>query len=132
MKSLAAAYIPKTMGIVAENGAYIKAFLGNGCQLSVKVAFTELRGGAHGAMGNNGYELYGDKGVLRSFPTMTQLSGHPDEFYPIQLLLDDFSGTFKQMIPPQEDIKNIYQRLLTTHARSIIEGTPPDRWRCTP
>lgn len=61
MKSLAAAYIPKTMDIVAENGAYIKASLGNGCQLSVKVAFTELRGGAHGAMGNNGYEIYGDK-----------------------------------------------------------------------
>ncbi|MBO7741957.1 MAG: Gfo/Idh/MocA family oxidoreductase, partial [Victivallales bacterium] len=124
IRSLAAAYIPKTMDIVAENGAYIKAVLENGCHLSVKVAFSELRGGAHGALGNSGFEIYGDKGVLRSYGTMAQLSGHPGEIYPQQLLLDDFTGTFKQMIPAADDVKNIYQRLITAHACSIIEGKP--------
>jgi predicted dehydrogenase len=121
---LAAVYLPKTMSIAAEDGAYIKAFFANGAQLSVKAAFSELRGGGVGTLGNLGYEIYGDQAALRGYGTMFQLSGHAGEPYPQHLLLDDGKGPFQELVPAKEDIRNIYQSLIGKHAQSVLDGKP--------
>ncbi len=119
---LAAVYLPKLMPIVAEDGAYIKFEFEDGSRGSVKVAFSELRGGLGGTLSNLGYELYGSKAVLRSYGALFQLSGHPDEPIKIRLELDQFDGQTSQIEP--EKIHNIYQQLIGQHAQSILNGQP--------
>ena len=53
------------MKIKAEDGAYIKFFFEDGTQGSVNAAFSEPRGGLAGTLTNLGYEIYGDKAVMR-------------------------------------------------------------------
>ena len=86
---IAAVYYPKVMPIVAEDGAYIKFFFEDGTQGSVRASFSEFRGGLGGTLTNLGFELYGDKAVLRSFGSMFQLSGHDGEPCRMRLELDD-------------------------------------------
>ncbi len=117
---LAAVYYPKLMSIRAEDGAYIKCTLANGISFSVKVAFSELRGGLGGTLSNLGYEIYGDKAALRGFGTLFQLSGHKDEPVPVRLELDTFRKTVKEIVPKK--IVNIYQSLVMKHADSILTG----------
>lgn len=119
--SVAACYLPKTMQIKAEDGAYIKFEMDNGVTGSAKVAFCEPRGGLIGTFSNLGYEIYGTEGVLRGFGTMFQISGHKDEPYKIRLELEKKNGV-KALEPTK--IKNIYQQLIESHADSIIKGTP--------
>ncbi len=119
--SVAAVYLPKTMNIKAENGAYIKFTMANGITGSAKVAFSEPRGGLVGTFSNLGYEIYGDAGVLRGFGTMFQISGHADEPYKIRLELETASCV-KQLRPRK--IPNIYQELIEAHAASIPAGKP--------
>ena len=119
IKSVAAVYLPKTMDIVAENGAYIKFTMENGLQGSAKVAFSEPRGGLVGTFSNLGYEVYGTEGVLRGFGTMFQISGHADEPYKIRLELETGKGV-RQLHPRK--IQNIYQQLIEGHAKSIQTG----------
>lgn len=119
---LAAVYLPKLMPIVAEDGAYIKFELANGLRGSAKVAFSELRGGLGGTLSNLGYELYGDKAVLRSYGTLFQLSGHAGEPIVMRLELDHFDGKPQSVIPGT--CENIYQALIRKHAQSILDGKP--------
>ncbi|MBR4519047.1 MAG: Gfo/Idh/MocA family oxidoreductase [Victivallales bacterium] len=121
---LAAVYLPKTMSIAAEDGAYIKAFFANGAQLSVKVAFSELRGGLAGTLGNLGFEIYGDQAVLRSYGSLFQISGHAGEPYQMHLMLDNGKGPFQELMPDVADIHNIYQSLIGKHAQSVLDGKP--------
>ena len=113
--------IEKTLGIKAEDGAYIKFEMANGVTGSAKVAFSEPRGGLVGTFSNLGYEVYGTAGVLRGFGTMFQISGHEDEPYKIRLELETAKGV-KQLNPKK--IRNIYQELIQHHAESVLKGEP--------
>ncbi|MBQ7209164.1 MAG: Gfo/Idh/MocA family oxidoreductase [Lentisphaeria bacterium] len=116
---VAAVYLPKLMEIKAEDGAYIKFTMANGLKGSVKVAFSELRGGLIGTLSNLGFEIYGSEGVLRSFGSMFQLSGHGDEPYKMRLELETASGV-KNLRP--RIFPNIYQTLIEDHAKSVLSG----------
>ncbi|NLZ62471.1 MAG: Gfo/Idh/MocA family oxidoreductase [Lentisphaerae bacterium] len=117
---VAAVYLPKLMAIAAEDGAYIKFEFEDGSRGSVKVAFSEYRGGLGGTLSNLGYELYGSEAVLRSYGSLFQISGHPGEPIKIRLELDRFDGKTSSIVP--EKISNIYQELIEHHARSIQTG----------
>ncbi len=118
---VAAVYYPKLMNIKAEDGAYIKFTFASGMTGSARVAFSELRGGLVGTLSNLGYEIYGDKAVLRGFGTMFQISGYEDEPIPVRLEID--RGKEQENVAVGE-IKNIYQELIVHHADSIISGKP--------
>jgi predicted dehydrogenase len=116
-----AVYYPKLMNFAAEDGAYVRFTLASGLICSAKVAFCEMRGGLGGTLGNLGYEIYGDKGVLRSYGTMFQLSGYPDEPFKQRLELDTFDKQQKFTIAKPE---NIYQGIISEHAESILKNRP--------
>ena len=119
---VAAVYLPKLMSIKAEDGAYIRFYFADGTQGSVKVAFSELRGGLGGTLSNLGFEIYGDKAALRSYGTMFQLSGHKGEPLKMRLELDKFNGKVTAVEPGK--IHNIYQSLIENHAASVQKGKP--------
>lgn len=119
--SLACVYLPKTMAIKAENGAYIKFTMANGVNGSAKAAFSENRGGLGGTLSNLGYEIYGSDAVLRGYAVLFQLSGYADEPVKIRLELDKF--TAQKSLKPAK-IKNIYQEVINHHAESILNGKP--------
>ena len=119
--SVQAVYLPKTLNIVAEDGAYIKFTLENGQVGSFKVAFSEARGGLIGTLSNLGFEIYGDAAVLRGFGTMFQLSGTPDEPYAQRLEMECADGVTH--LRPRK-FPNIYQQIISKHAQSIIDGKP--------
>ncbi len=119
--SVAACYYPKTMGIKAEDGAYIKFTMDNGLTGTAKASFNEPRGGLVGTFSNLGYEVYGTAGVLRGFGTMFQISGHKDEPYKIRLELETADGV-KSLHP--RSFPNIYQQVIECHAKSILAGKP--------
>lgn len=121
IKSLACVYLPKMMPIKVEDGAYIKFTMANGMSGSVKVAFSEQRGGAGGTLSNLGYEIYGSDAALRGYCTMFQFSGHDDEPIKIRLELDKFKT--QENVKPDK-VKNIYQAVIEHHAESILKKTP--------
>ena len=123
--ALAAVYYPKTLGIEAEDGAYIRFKMDGELAGSLRVAFSELRGGLGGTLSNLGYELYGSEAVLRSFGSMFQLSGYPDEPVPMRLELDRFSSQ-ETITLADVPTPNIYQEMIRGHALSIIENKPLD------
>ncbi len=118
---VSAVYLPKLMDIKAEDGAYIKFGMANGIVASAKVAFSELRGGLAGTLTNLGYEIYGDQAVMRGFGTMFQLSGYADE--PIKIRLEIDNGKTQKKLTAGK-IQNIYQALITKHAKSVITKRP--------
>lgn len=120
----AASYLPKTLPIKVEDGAYIKLFFADGTCGSVRVAFSEPRGGVKSMISNLGFEVYGDSAVLRSCGTMFQLSGHDDEAVKLRLEIDRFDGRPVPVLPGR--IRNIYQCLIEKHADSILTGRPMD------
>lgn len=122
VRKVQAVYIPKTLAIKAEDGAYIHYELENGMTGSIKVAFSEPRGGLVGTLSNLGYEIYGTEGVLRCYGGLFQLSGYADEPYGIRLEADFGRKGVKSLRPRQSD--NIYQQIIAKHAQSIIDGTP--------
>jgi len=121
IRKLGAVYYPKVMKIKAEDGAYVKFFFEDGTQGSVNCAFSEPRGGLAGTLTNLGYEIYGDKAVLRGYGTMFQLSGYDDE--PIAQRLEIDNGHRLIPLRPMR-VQNIYQALVERHAKSIIDGVP--------
>ena len=121
IRRVAAVYYPKTMKIRAEDGAYVKFFLEDGTQGSVSCAFSEKRGGLVGTLTNLGYEIYGDRAVMRGYGTMFQLSGYADEPIVQRLEIDD--GRKVRPVRPAR-IRNIYQELVERHAKSILSGMP--------
>lgn len=114
-----AVYYPKIMDIKSEDGAYIKFFFEDGTQGSVRAAFSEKRGGLAGTLTNLGYEVYGERAVMRGYGTMFQLSGYDDEPIRIRLEIDD-GRTVKAVNPSR--IRNIYQAIVEKHARSVASG----------
>ena len=122
VRKVQAVYLPKTLAIKAEDGAYIRFEMENGQCGSIKVAFSEPRGGAVGTLSNLGYEIYGDEGVLRCYGGLFQLSGTADEPYGIRLEADYGRKGVKTLRPRQTE--NIYQQIIAKHAQSIIDGTP--------
>lgn len=120
---VAAVYLPKTLPIHVENGAYIKFAMKSGLEGSVKVAFSENRGGLCGTLTNLGFEIYGSDAILRSFGTLFQLSGHPDEPIKIRLELDT-RGCQEKITVDDGFIPNIYQTLIWHHANSILDEKP--------
>ncbi len=118
---VACVYLPKQLKIKVEDGAYLKYKLKNGMAGSAKVAFSEPRGGLAGTLTNLGYEVYGDKKVMRGFGTMFQLSGYDDEPIAVRLELDDGK---KVKAVSAGKVKNIYQETIKEHAKSILDKKP--------
>ncbi len=120
---LACVYFPRLMGIEVEDGAYIKYKLASGLTGSVKVGFNEPRGGLVGTLSNLGYEIYGSEGVLRTYGTMFQLSGHGGEPVPVRVDVD-FGHEQKKLYV--NSVHNIYQGVIERHAASVISQDPMD------
>jgi len=124
IESLGCSYYPKTLKIKAEDGAHIKFQMKNGMTGSVNVSFGSPRGGAAlPTFSNLGFEIYGNKAVLRSYASMFQFSGHPDEPISPRLDLDTFKKV--QSVKPGK-VKNIYQSVIEEHAESILKKKPLD------
>jgi len=121
IRRISCVYLPKIMKVNVEDGAYVKYEMEDGLTGSVKVAFSELRGGLGGTLSNLGYEIYGSEAVLRGYGTLFQLSGHEGEPLKLRMEIDRFSSQEK-ITPPA--ISNIYQELVEKHAKSIISGSP--------
>ena len=109
------------MKIRSEDGVYVKMFFADGTQASVRAAFSEKRGGLAGTLTNLGYEVYGDRAVLRGYGTMFQLSGHPGEPVRMRLEIDD-GRVVRPLVPAR--VQNIYQKVIEQHARSVIRKCP--------
>ncbi len=120
---LACVYYPKLMNIVVEDGAYLKFKLSDGLCGSIRVAFSEPRGGMDVTLDNLGYEIYGEEGVIRGHGTMFQLSGFPDEPIPVRLEVDRIKDRYDVVI---EHPVNIYQQVVRSHAQSILKNRPFD------
>ena len=116
-------YYPKTLDIAVEDGAVILYRMENGMRGCVRVGFNQPRGGLFGTIDNLGYEVYGDKGILRGHGTVFQLSGHRDEPVPIGLELKttEYVKTYGMT-----QVKNIYQAQISEHALSIRNKKPID------
>lgn len=116
-----AVYYPKRMAIAVEDGALIQCDLANGITCSALVSFCDLRGGLGGTLSNLGYEVYGDKAVVRGYGTLFQLSGHAGEPFKMRLELDTFDRQQRVTIKRPE---NIYQGVIREHADSVLSGQP--------
>jgi len=117
--AIAVTFTPRTLNIKAENGAFIRFRFESGQTGSARISFNDPRGSLESTLLNLGFEVYGTKKVLRSYGTMFQLSGHPDE--PVKIRLEvEGSGTREVIYP--ERVENIYQRLILDHAASIRTG----------
>lgn len=114
-------YTPELLDLAVENGAIIKFKMENGMQGTVRVAFSSPRGGLVGTLSNLGYEIYGTEGVIRSYGTMFQLSGHEGEPVKLKLNVSTANGDEEVKIDAP---RNIYQAVIAEHAESIINNTP--------
>jgi len=123
IESLSCTYLPRTLEITVENGAFIQFELSTGIDGSIRVAFNQPRGGDSGTLENLGYEIYGSRAILRGYGTLFQLSGHEREPLPLRLEIDSFTATDSIRI---SDCPNIYQEVIRRHARSIREQKPMD------
>lgn len=116
-------YLPRTIDIAVENGAFIQFECSDGFLGSIRLAFNQNRGGLAGTVLNCGYEIYGNKGILRGYGTLGQLSGHEDEPVPIRLFLDD--GAELNRIALAAPV-NEYAAVIDEHAESVRSGKPLD------
>jgi len=121
--SLGCVYTPRTLDLAVENGAIIQFRTHSGIQGTIRVAFNQPRGGTESTFTDLGYEVYGAKGLLRGCGTLFQLSGHVDEPIQVRLELDNFQRTETIRIAA---VPNIYQAVISGHARSIIDKKPLD------
>lgn len=121
IRAVRAAYYPKRMAIKVEDGALIQCDLENGVTCSALVSFCDARGGLGGTLSNLGYEVYGERAVLRGYGTLFQLSGHAGEPLKMRLELDEFT---RQQDFAVTKAVNIYQGVIAEHAASVLAGTP--------
>ncbi|MDR2115540.1 MAG: hypothetical protein LBP87_04085, partial [Planctomycetaceae bacterium] len=92
-----------------------------GLNCSIRVSFCDKRGGLGGTLSGLGFEIYGDVAVLRSYGTMFQFSGYSDE--PIRQRLE--WDTFLKQENYYIDVPvNIYQKIIDSHAMSVLTGKP--------
>jgi predicted dehydrogenase len=117
--SVQGTYTPPVSSIKAENGAYINFTTKKGTPGTVRVSFSELRGGMKSTFLNLGYEVYGSKKTMRAYATLFQLSGHSDEPLKLRLEIDDFRTSKGVKV---RNIQNIYRTLIEKHAISILKG----------
>jgi predicted dehydrogenase len=122
--SLSAAAEPRVLDIAVESGALIRFRTNRGREGSIRVSFAAGRGGALGTILNLGFEAYGSEGILRSYGTLFQLSGHPDEPFRQRLEIETAAG--RSEIVPDQPPQNIYRRVIEEHAASIRDGRPDD------
>ncbi len=118
--SIQAVYTPPVIDIKAENGAYIAFGTRKGSRGTIRVSFSEPRGGLKSTLLNLGYEVYGSRKTLRASGTLFQLSGHSREPIPLRLEIDDFHSTAKRVSVAK--VQNIYREVVRNHARSIVSG----------
>lgn len=118
--SIQAVYTPPVIKINAENGAFIKFTTTKNTAGTIRVSFSELRGGMQSTLLNLGYEVYGSEKTLRSYGTLFQLSGHPKEPIPLRLDLDDGRSSPRRVKVPK--VQNIYRAVVQHHADSILHG----------
>jgi predicted dehydrogenase len=123
VESLACVYTPTTLDIKVENGALIQFRLSSGIQGTIRVAFNQPRGGLESTLTNLGYEVYGTTGIIRGYGTLFQLSGHEGEPVDIRLEVDRFKDVETVKI---KHVQNIYQAVISRHARSIKDNKPLD------
>jgi predicted dehydrogenase len=121
--SVSCVYYPKTLDIVVENGAYIKFETESGLTGSIRVAFSEPRGGLLTALSNLGYEAYGTEGVLRAYGTLFQLSGDESDPVGLRMEVEDANGVERI---PAPGAGNIYQSAIRRHAESVLEARLED------
>ena len=119
---VAASFLPKLLPIKAEDGAWIALVFEDGSRGSVRVAFSEPRGGVRPMISNLGFEVYGEDAVLRSYGTMFQLSGYEDEVVKLRMETDFANGKVKAVLPGK--IQNIYQCVIEKHADSVLKKKP--------
>jgi predicted dehydrogenase len=117
--SVQGVYTPPVTQIKVENGAYIKFTTEKNTAGTIRVSFSELRGGLKSTLLNLGYEVYGSKKTLHSYGTLFQLSGHADEPLKLRLLLDD-GRSIKRIVV--RNVRNIYRTVIENHANSIMNG----------
>jgi predicted dehydrogenase len=117
--SIKAIYTPEVNNLNVENGAFLRFKTENNITGSVRVSFSDLRGALQSIFLNLGYEIYGDKGTIRTYGTLFQLSGHKDEPIKLRLEVDDFESTKNIKVT---EVKNIYQEVIKAHADSIKTG----------
>ena len=122
--AVAAVYYPKSMAIKAEDGALIRLRFADGTVGSVRAAFCEPRGGVAGTLTNLGFEVYGEKAVMRGYGTMFQLSGHPGEPIVPRVEIDD-GRTVAPVRPPA--IRNIYSAVIEAHAANVRAAGAKDQ-----
>lgn len=123
IKAVSCVHYPRTLDIEVENGAYVKFETQRGVTGSLRVAFSERRGGILATLSNLGYEIYGTDGVLRTYASLFQLSGHEDEPAKVRLEVEDADGV-RAYAP--SDVENIYQSMIDEHARSVLSNRPLD------
>jgi predicted dehydrogenase len=117
--ALSAVYFPKITDSAVEDGAIIRVKLANGINASVRVSFCDARGCERGVVTNMGYEVYGDAGIIQTYGTLFQASGHEGESVKVRLLVDDFKEV-RQVDPGP--IVNIYAAVVLKHAESVLKG----------
>jgi predicted dehydrogenase len=117
-----AAYEPKTLGIAVEDGAVIRFRTASGRGGTARVSFARPRGSLAGTLLNLGYEVYGSTATARTYGTLFQLSGHPDEPVQIRAEIETGGGAPRLLRPGR--VRNIYQEVILRHAASIRAGRP--------
>ncbi len=119
IKDIRCVYLPGDLPIKTEQGAHIKFTFDSGVVGSARIAFDRPRGGLSGTLGNLGFEVYGSAATLRTYGTLFQLSGRKDEAVALRLDIDN--GTASEQIPAEE-LPNIYMKMISVHAESVITG----------
>lgn len=120
---VAAVYYPKITDSKVEDGIIIKVYLANGLTATCRCSFTDPRGCTEAIFNNMGYEVYGDKGILRTYTTLFQLSGHSDEPQKVRLEIDRFNSVENI---EADSIQNIYRAVVERHSNSIVNKQPLD------
>lgn len=121
IKSVKTMMTPKTLDINVENGAFIKFKTDQDLEGTIRVSFNDCRGNLENTILNLGYEIYGTKKTIKSFGTLFQLSGHPDEPAKIRLELE---GQKRRESIQIKKIQNIYKQIILKHAQSILAHKP--------
>ena len=121
IERLAAVYAPKTTKTKVEDGVHVTFFFSDGTRGAADCAFGAPRRGPAGTLTTLGYEIFGDRGVMRGYGTLSDLSGFEGEPIVQRLEIDDGHRLFP--VRPTR-ILNVYQTAVETHAKSVLDGAP--------
>ena len=122
IKKLQAVNLPKVTETAIEDGNIIRVTLENNLLVTVRLSFASRRGSFLSMVSAQGYEVYGSKGVLRTYGTLFQFSGHPDEKFIPRVELETFEPYKRIDVHiDQSKVQNIYSAVIKRHAQSIID-----------